>query len=73
MSKDSTTVERVGGGTCSLKDMYNSLALGRGLLDAYKKLDRLVDKAFGAPKLCTSETQRLDFLLDAFSALVENE
>lgn len=50
------------GGTRSLADMYNPLAMDKGLLDAHKKLDRLVDKAFGAPKLCTSEMQRLEIL-----------
>nr|WP_240333990.1 type IIL restriction-modification enzyme MmeI [Rothia sp. ZJ932] len=56
-----TIAERTGG-TRSLADMYNPLAMDKGLLDAHKKLDRLVDKAFGAPKLCTSETQRLELL-----------
>ncbi|WP_336603623.1 type IIL restriction-modification enzyme MmeI [Rothia nasisuis] len=50
------------GGTRSLADMYNPLAMDKGLLDTHKKLDRLVDKAFGAPKLCTSENQRLGIL-----------
>lgn len=63
-------VERAGG-TRSLADMYNPLAMDKGLLDAHKKLDRLVDKAFGAPKLCTSETQRLDSLFSIYLAMSE--
>lgn len=56
------TIAERAGGTRSLADMYNPFAMDKGLLDAHKKLDRLVDKAFGAPKLCTSETQRLEIL-----------
>ncbi|WP_423817553.1 DNA methyltransferase [Rothia nasimurium] len=57
------------GGTRSLADMYNPLAMDRGLLDAHKKLDRLVDKAFGAPKLCTSETQRLELHINCYRSM----
>lgn len=66
LSAREAIVERAGG-TRSLADMYNPLAMDRGLLDAHKKLDRLVDKAFGAPKLCTSETQRLELLFIKYS------
>lgn len=57
------------GGTRSLADMYNPLAMDKGLLDAHKKLDCVVDKAFGAPKLCTSENQRLEILFDSYAKM----
>lgn len=49
--------------------MYDPLAMDKGLLDAHKKLDRVVDKAFGAPKLCTSENQRLEILFDSYAKM----
>lgn len=59
------------GGTRSLADMYNPLAMDKGLLDAHKKLDRLVDKAFGAPKALSSSNQRLELLFANYRLLEE--
>ncbi|MEV7801208.1 type IIL restriction-modification enzyme MmeI [Microbacterium foliorum] len=53
----------------SLADLYNPLVMDKNLLDAHKKLDRLVDKAFGSSKLCTSEVQRQEILFARYSEL----
>ncbi len=61
------------GGTRSLADMYNPLAMDKGLIDAHKKLDRLVDKAFGVPKSCNSNLQRRTVLIDGYINMNEKE
>lgn len=50
------------GGSVSLADLYNPLAMDPKLLAAHRKLDSVVDKAFGASRLCPSETKRLEIL-----------
>lgn len=59
------------GGTRSLADMYNPLAMDKGLLDAHKKLDRLVDKGFGYFNTASSANQRLEQLFANYCALKE--
>lgn len=57
------------GGRVSLADMYNPLAMNVNLLKAHKELDRHVDKAFGAAKLCTSNNKRLEILFARYTEL----
>jgi len=57
------------GGRVSLADMYNPLAMDAELLKAHKELDRHVDKAFGAAKLCASNNKRLEILFDRYAEL----
>lgn len=42
----------------SLADHYNPLAMDPALVKAHNVLDRVVDKAFGAPRKLTTEKQR---------------
>ena len=57
------------GGRVSLADMYNPLAMNAELLKAHKELDRHVDKAFGAAKLCASNNKRLEILFVCYAKL----
>lgn len=57
------------GGRVSLADMYNPLAMNADLLKAHKELDRHVDKAFGAAKLCASNNKRLEILFVCYAEL----
>ena len=57
------------GGRVSLADMYNPLAMNTELLKAHKELDRHVDKAFGAAKLCASNNKRLEILFARYAEL----
>lgn len=57
------------GGRVSLADMYNPLAMNSDLLKAHKELDRHVDKAFGAAKLCASNNKRLEILFARYAEL----
>ena len=57
------------GGRVSLADMYNPLAMDAELLKAHKELDRHVDKAFGAAKLCASNNKRLEILFACYAEL----
>ena len=57
------------GGRVSLADMYNPLAMNAELLKAHKELDRHVDKAFGAAKLCASNNKRLEILFARYAEL----
>lgn len=57
------------GGRVSLADMYNPLAMNAELLKAHKELDRHVDKAFGAAKLCASNNKRLEILFTRYAEL----
>lgn len=62
-----------GAGSSSLADMYNPLLMDKALLEAHKKLDRLVDKAFGASKLCSSEVQRQEILFARYGEAISEE
>lgn len=42
----------------TLVDHYNPLAMDVGLLRAHALLDRVVDRAFGAPRTCQTERER---------------
>ena len=46
----------------SLAEHYQPLTMDPDLLKAHDKLDRAVDKAFGAPKKLTTEKQRQELL-----------
>src|SRR5699024_4263335 len=50
----------------SLADHYQPLAMDPDLLKAHDKLDRAVDKAFGAPRKLTNEKQRQELLFQNY-------
>lgn len=53
----------------SLADMYNPLAMDPALLKAHTVLDHAVDKAFGATRTLSSNTQRLSLLFKRYVEL----
>lgn len=52
-----------------LAEHYNPLAMDPTLLKAHDKLDRAVDKAFGAPRKLNTEEQRLEVLFRNYKDL----
>lgn len=50
----------------SLADHYNPLSMDYALVKAHDTLDRVVDRAFGAPRKLTTERQRQALLFDAY-------
>ena len=57
----------------SLADHYQPLAMDPDLLKAHDKLDRAVDKAFGAPRKLTNEKQRQELLFQNYVRLTQNQ
>ena len=55
----------------SLADHYQPLAMDPELLKAHDKLDRAVDKAFGAPRKLTNEKQRQELLFQNYVRLTQ--
>ncbi|WP_075723894.1 DNA methyltransferase [Corynebacterium stationis] len=55
----------------SLADHYQPLAMDPDLLKAHDKLDRAVDKAFGAPRKLTNEKQRQELLFQNYVRLTQ--
>ncbi|WP_446681998.1 DNA methyltransferase [Corynebacterium variabile] len=53
----------------SLADAYNPLAMDPVLVKAHDKLDRAVDKAFGADRKLTTERQRLEILFARYAEM----
>lgn len=53
----------------SLADHYNPLAMDPELVKAHTALDRVVDRAFGAPRKLTSEQQRQELLFQNYVKL----
>lgn len=53
----------------SLADHYNPLAMDPELVKAHNALDRVVDKAFGAPRKLTTEQQRQELLFSNYVQL----
>ncbi|NWN88507.1 MAG: class I SAM-dependent DNA methyltransferase [Micrococcaceae bacterium] len=53
----------------SLANQYNPLAMDPALVRAHDALDRVVDKAFGAPRKLTIEEQRLEILFTRYSEM----
>lgn len=53
----------------SLADAYNPLAMDPALVKAHDKLDREVDKAFGADRKLTTERQRLEILFTRYAEM----
>ena len=53
----------------SLADQYHSLGMDPVLVKAHKALDRLVDKAFGAPRGTNTETQRQKVLFARYTEM----
>ena len=56
----------------SLKEHYEPLSMDPDLLKAHDKLDRAVDKAFGAPRKLTNEKQRQELLFQNYVRLTQN-
>ncbi|ACR18344.1 hypothetical protein ckrop_1616 [Corynebacterium kroppenstedtii DSM 44385] len=54
----------------SLADAYNPLAMDPALVKAHDRLDRVVDKAFGAGRKLTTQRQRLEILFARYTELV---
>lgn len=57
----------------SLAELYNPLAMAPDLLKAHDKLDRGVDKAFGAPRKLITERQRQELLFANYAKLTRWE
>lgn len=57
----------------SLAEHYNPLAMAPELLKAHDKLDREVDKAFGATRKLTSENQRRGLLFSNYARLTRSD
>ncbi|MFI8598232.1 type IIL restriction-modification enzyme MmeI [Rothia koreensis] len=57
----------------SLAEHYNPLAMDPALLKAHDKLDRAVDKAFGATKKLSTEEQRLEILFRNYRELTAEQ
>src|SRR5699024_7254406 len=55
----------------SLADHYQPLTMDPDLLKAHDKLDRAVDKAFGAPRKLTNEKQRQELLFQNYVRLTQ--
>lgn len=55
----------------SLADHYQPLAMDPDLLKAHDKLDRAVDKAFGAPRKLTNDKQRQELLFQNYVRLTQ--
>src|SRR5699024_3179254 len=55
----------------SLADHYQPLAIDPDLLTAHDKLDRAVDKAFGAPRKHNNEKQRQELLFQNYVKLTQ--
>src|SRR5699024_5467800 len=55
----------------SLANSYNPLAMDPALVRAHNALDRVVDKAFGAPRKLTTDEQRLEILFDNYAKLTK--
>lgn len=53
----------------SLADSYNPLAMDPALVKAHDKLDREVDKVFGAERKLTTERQRLEILFARYAEM----
>ena len=53
----------------SLADSYNPLAMHPALVKAHDKLDREVDKAFGADRKLTTDRQRLEVLFARYAEM----
>lgn len=53
----------------SLADHYNPLAMDPALLRAHDALDRVVDRAFGAPRKLTTERQRQELLFESYARM----
>lgn len=53
----------------SLADHYNPLAMDPALLKAHDALDRVADKAMGAPRKLTNERQRQELLFESYARM----
>ncbi|MEV0869464.1 DNA methyltransferase [Brachybacterium paraconglomeratum] len=57
----------------SLAEHYDPLAMSSDLLKAHRLLDSVVDKAFGARRLCSSEQERQRILFERYAELTAGE
>lgn len=64
---DATDVEK------SLAEHYNPLSMAPDLLRTRDKLDREVDKAFGAKRKLTTERQRQELLFTSYGKLARSQ
>lgn len=55
----------------SLADLYDPLVMPADLRKAHRELDKVVDVAFGATKLCESDDERLQILFDQYLKMTE--
>ncbi len=55
----------------SLASLYNSLTMPKDLFEAHKKLDLMVDQAYGK-KSFKSEQERLSFLFNLYQQYLIN-
>jgi hypothetical protein len=55
----------------SLADHYNPLAMAPELLKAHSVLDKVVDKAFGAPRMLNSNDERQAILFERFVEMAQ--
>lgn len=53
----------------SLAEHYSPLAMDPALVSAHDAVDRLVDRAFGAKRVCTSEQERQRILFERYAEL----
>lgn len=53
----------------TLADLYDPLTMPKDLVDAHHTLDRVVDRAYGAPQFA-SESERLQYLFDLYQKLI---
>lgn len=61
------------GTTPKAAEHYNPLAMSPELVKAHKKLDREVDKAFGARRRLTTERQHQETLFSSYVYLSQNK
>ena len=57
----------------SLAEHYNPLEMAPELVKVHEKLDREVDKAFGAARKLTTERQRQELLFSNYVALIKTQ
>lgn len=55
----------------TLAQAYDPRAMDENLIKAHTRLDRVVDKIMGAPRLLTSERQRLEYLFARYADLTD--
>ena len=57
----------------SLAEAYNPLAMDPALVSAHDKLDKVVDRAFGADRKLTTDRQRLEILFARYGEMIASD